>query len=601
MPWLTFHEDADNVAGFGNEGATTWFRANTPAGHAIPQLSEIGIMAAGGVGCSYNGRLYVTNQYTDNVLVDEHLRLHRLGITAPDVVPVLASGGGGPISGLSGLHIGYVSFYDILTNERSSLSAASVEFDNVAGANAITWTSLPTSAPGNARVTHIELWRSVDGGAIRFVGRRTIGTTTATEQIPTLALGEVAPDFFERFPPCKMNAMYHDRMFLAGDRQNPDTLYASAMFFPERFEGLTFRTRNGEPITAIINVRDMLLVCCPSSSYILQGYSEDDAVFSMSEPELGAINMRGVKLAHGNAIIPNSKSIYLFNGSWHNIMPDSMDEWRRCYDLFPEEFEAGFGIFSPAEDIYKFCVTNILTQSFEGIQPVFHDFYLPSGGVVGSLYWVGDMRPCVPQLEGTFGQPHWSFDFRQREDLCNAIVAVPGWTRPQCMTGSLGDGYLRLENSTIDFTDDGDFYDNTFSVQTGGYLMGQPGGGPEDGKTLKRLWTYVRSEDNLWEMRVVGGDDEANYGLTAPLQVFNNQIQYRTAVSPSIATTVFDDLEFRAGFKGVHHHVPEKVSGRAFFVMVFAAAPEHVIFRGFGGTWIPGPATRGVALVTLLE
>lgn len=589
MPWIAFQQGPDVVSGFGQTSAACWFRPDDPTRYDIPQLTDIAVLAARGSGALYEGRMYVCGQYTDNVMIDEHMRLHRLGIDAPITKPTLASGGGGPISGMVGVHLGYISFYDEITGERSSLSASSASFNN-AGANAITWTNIPTTAP-NPRVTHVELWRSVDGGAIRFVGRRTIGVSTATEQIATLALGEVAPDFFERFPPCKINAVYHDRHVMAGNREAPDTLYLSAMFFPERFEGLTFKTRNGEPIVGLVNVRDMLLVLCPESSYILQGYSEEDAVFSMSEPELGALGHHGIKLAHGNAIIPNSKSIYLFNGSWHNIMKDGMDEWRQAYDEAPEAFEQGFGIYDPVADVYKFGMFGAVSAE----NNAFSDIYNPTGLNTGTLYYVADMRPTVPQIEGTFAPPNWSFDFRNREDLCAAVLAVPGWTRPQVVTGSV-DGFLRIENQGFG-DDDEDTYGNRFTIITKGYNMDDPGGGPEDGKTLRRLWSYVESETSDWLFKAIGGDEHAYLSMVNEDGLFG----FEDDVDGSLASYNDGSLEGPYTPKTVHIHPVEKVSGRAFFFMVSVPSPSAVVFRGLGGTYGPGPITRPPLILGVIE
>lgn len=581
MPWIVFTEEADT--GFGTLGEALWLRADASVGTVIPQPEDICILARRGSGVNYQGRLYVVDQYTDNILIDEHMRMHRMGIDAPALKPVLASGGGGPITGMVGTHIGYISFYDSITGERSSLSAASEPFSN-AGANAITWTQIPTSSV-STRVDYIEFWRSVDGGAIRFAGRRTLGVTTFTEQTATLALGEVAPDFFERFPPMRCNAMYHDRLCMAGDKEAPDTLYLSALFFPERFEGLTFKTRNGEPIVGLINVRDMLLVLCPNSSYILQGYSEDDMVFSLSEPDLGALNHHGLKLVHGNAIIPNNKSIYLFNGSWHNLMKDGMEEWRSLVDTHSEDFALGFGNYDPVRDVYKFTVS--------GIDFILGDYYGPPAI---TLSWVADMKPATPQLEGTFNPPNWSFDARNRTDFCSAVLALPGWSRPQLVTGSLSDGRIRKENAEDNFDDDEDQYLKTFTIMTGGYLLGDPGGNAEDGKTLKRLWTYLESEFNNWEMRVVGGDEKAYGAFSNADFLWNTYVTHREVI-PFSATSgeiqIGPDLyTFIGTAKTVHVHGPERVSGRCFFLLVSVASPNHVTFRGFGFTYGPGPIAR---------
>ncbi len=583
MPWIVFTEEADSS--FGHLGEAIWFRPDEDEGTEIPQPSDIQILAVKGSGVLYGGRLYVVNQYTDNILIDEHMRMHRMGIDAPTGVPVLSSGGGGPISGLVGTHIGYVSYLDSITGERSSLSAGSVGFDN-AGANIIAWAGVPTTCP-NPRVDYVELWRSVDGGAIRYVGRRSLGATGITEQIPTLSLGEVAPNFFERFPPGIAVAMYHDRLALAGDEEAPDTLYLSALFFPERYEGLSFKTRNGEPIVGLINVRDMLLVLCPTSSYILQGYSEDDMVFSLSEPDLGALNHNCLALAHGNAIIANTKSIYLFNGSWHNILRTGMEEYRRLYEITPSDFHDAFGIFDPVRDVYKLTLSGGVT-----IPPLLRDIPYIFNTSPSTFSWVADMRPVTPELSGSFVEPNWSFDIRMRTDWCNAVLRVPGWTDPRLVTGS-EDGFIRRENVMENDEDEGDTLGKPFVVSVPAYLLDDPGGAAEDGKTLLRLWTYVKSELTDWKLLVVGGDEDLHEAFRIePLfdQYFEDNI------SASLLAVTMDvggdmkDVVYTP--KTVHVHPIDTISGRAFTAQVVVAGAVDVVFRGLGFTYGPGPITR---------
>ena len=173
------------------------------------------------------------------------------------------------------------------------------------------------------RPTHLELWLSVDGDLPRLAMRVAIGTTSVVESKGIADLGEAFITQFQRFPRCSMNAFYHDRQVMAGDSENPDTVYLSSLFQPERFEGLQFRTRDGKAVTALLATRDFCLVMTRSSAYMLQGYSDLDYTINPVDQSIGAVAHNCNIVIHGNPYVWSEKGPYLYNGGWHPLSPEN--------------------------------------------------------------------------------------------------------------------------------------------------------------------------------------------------------------------------------------------------------------------------------------
>jgi hypothetical protein len=594
MPWLIGELHADGTVG--KTGKDFWCRpdANSTGKFInMPFPSDFRAVDGRLSAITYGDRVYMVGRHTDNSMVDQHFRLLRQGMLAPDVVPTISAVApiGSGVSWASGV-IGYLSFWDEMTGERSPLSAPTTTL--AASSNkAFSWGNLPTSDPFG-RATHLEFWRSVDGGSIRLAVRRQLGVTSAQEEIATLGLGEVAPDSFTRLPRCKINALYHDRQAAAGDVKNPDILYLSAQFFPERYEGLSFRTRRGEPITGLVNVRDMLLVLCPDSSYILQGYNENDLTFELSEPELGCLTHFGIQVIHGNAWIPNHKGIFIFNGSWNPAFIGQENEWKRCLKDDRKAMEQGWGEHDIERETYTFKFNptsfNTLPMAEDGDVPN------PDAVTINTFGWSGNYKEVIPQLSGSFQQPKWSFLVRGRKDKCSALLGVPGATRFDLYTGSAGADNVYAENSSTNFDDQGDTYLGRVTFRSPHLLMDMPGGDADSGKEFTDFWSYVEAENNAWELRLLCGDEEAwRQSWTAPPALSangRNPAIFYDAIAASAETlvTTVPDGSWDLVPKTVHIHQPTNSVGRGLTVIIHASSPNRMKIKGFGGIFLPGPA-----------
>lgn len=525
----------------------------------------------------YKNRFYVCGRGTQNFLVDEFWRVSICGIRPPVEIPTLAASG----TGITGDVVGYFTFYDEKTGERSPLSGASSSL--TLSNQGVSWGNVPTSSK-DPRVSHVEFWRSVDGGSVRFVTRRQIGVPSLTESVATLALGEAFGTTFEAMPRGDINAVYNERMFVAGDSANPDTLYASALFFPERYEGLSFATKNGEPIVALAPAREVLIAFTPRTMYALRGFTEDDMVFKPIEHGVGAINHACVKVIRDNIWFVNDQGFFLWNGGLVQLNKDREEEWKDTYAAYRSDWDAGFAVHDSARKTYVYYA------------------YL-NGVTAGALFTgrVPDPAEVVPKQFGwgisyremeSGGPPIHFLDVMSREAAWGAEIALPGTKRSDTYLGFC-DGHIRQFDDTDD-NDDGDNYDKLLVIRTGAQHFGDPGNMPNGGKTLVEAWSYMECENDAWEIHFKAGDDSAVDYMLPP---DNDDTYFKENIVASEETSHnYDGRNFTLTAKTVHPHRPEKVTGRTIGIEIQVSNPLGVRWSGWGGRYEPGPATRPVSI-----
>jgi hypothetical protein len=405
VPWGVFTQ-LQSGDGSGTEAKAYWTRPIAPELLPIPVADFLEMpLPSSVVGmkhriswAKYEGRDYGVGGWTDNLIWTEHMELVRQGIEAPNVVPNVSLVAG---PGVTGEIICYLAYFDEKTGERSSLSAPSATL--TASNQQVAWASFP--APLDNRPTHIELWRSVDGTLPRLVMRRQLGVVSVTEGVSEL--GEAFIEEFRRFPRCRFNVIYHERQFMAGDDEHPDTLYLSALNAPERWAGLTLRTRNGERIIGLMVVRDRLVVICPFSRYSVFGYTEDDLEMQISEPQIGGLNHWSVAMVHGNAWIWTQLGLYLSDAASSFYLTNDIEaKFTEQYRGHRDAYEDAWAVHDPVRHVIKLYVGN-------------HDDV-----VDGQAYWVANYDEVVSQVGGQLGQPRWSYDKRGRTDHCAGLLAL---------------------------------------------------------------------------------------------------------------------------------------------------------------------------------
>lgn len=248
------------------------------------------------------------------------------------------------------------------------------------------------------RATHLELWISLAGDYARLAMRVPIGTTSVVESKTLADLGEAFITPFQRLPRCTMNAVYHDRQILAGDPENPDTVYLSELFYPERFTGASFRTRDGRPITGLLATRDYCLVFTRNSTYMLQGYTDNDYSMTVVDQSIGSVGHKCNITIHGNPYIWTEKGPMMFNGSWHPLSPEN--RWLPVSDSIvapaSPQYSAG-QMMEATEDPY--FNTYIMSNAHVASRELGHPFADQNGLLVMDQYQSVEVSAHTPTEE----------------------------------------------------------------------------------------------------------------------------------------------------------------------------------------------------------
>lgn len=363
----------------------------------------------------YVNRTYIVGGFTQNMLIDEMFRACVQGISPPH--PPVVSAGAGAVAQIGYLRFydeitgersslspgteftgnttrswstlpssvpaeviniegdatianGYVqgvegvtNFQDLRPGDRIALVSGQTRWAQVRSIQSPVFMTIDdTTMAGTSqllvkpfsRVSHVELWVSVGGALPRFILRVRIGTTSITESVATLALGEAFVDSYEPMPRGSYNVIYNSRQIVAGVPGQLDRVFVSQIGFPERYGGLNFQTKYGEPTVGLIRTRDYVIVLCPDSSYRLQGYTEDDFVMQGLEPKMGGIGHAVNAVCGGRVFIPSREQIQVFDGSFHDAMPQRSREWASKLKAYADAFQMGRGIVDPTGQTYRF-------------------------------------------------------------------------------------------------------------------------------------------------------------------------------------------------------------------------------------------------------
>jgi hypothetical protein len=137
-------------------------------------------------------------------------------------------------------------------------------------------------------------------------------------------------------------------------------------------------------------------------------------------------------------------------------------------------------------------------------------------------------------------------------------------------------------------------------------VLGDVGGGDDEGKKIVRCWSYLESENSDWKLRIWSGDERAyppfsGINLIRELKPGGESIAAsgQSGVYPAApAAAVYNTLSQP---KSVHSHQPEsEVAGRGFTFEFRFQLPSAVRFYGFGFVVEPGRARRPIVEATLV-
>lgn len=523
---------------------------------------------------TYQRYTYVVGQYSPGLVIDPHnLKVYQNGIPRPGVAPVIAAAAGAP--GITATDvIGYVTFAIKLPDGKILMESNPSPESNTIGlsSQSIDWSNLPTAC-ANPAVNTIRLYRSVAGTVPRFAAERDLGTSTVSgEEVPTLALGSQLPNTEGTLnnahgvpPNCRAIESYGERAWYAIDPVFPDRVWFSEIGKPWAVGPISFfATRDGEAVTGIKKLRDQLIVFCKRSTYVIQLFSADiaDAVQTKISPNIGTISHHSIVNIDNRLWFAGEDGVYTYDGSFQYQMEDLRDYWKGEYTDTANDWKTAYENCYGSDDRFW--------RTYKLLIPRPSDL-----AEIQGFFYIGHY---------SFGPTMWSFDQRARRERCQL-----GHSMQYVFTGS-DDGFVRLENAADNFNDNNDTDIMKLLIRTPLLLFDKPGGDAEEGgKIFHKLYTYLESESNDWELRVVAGDEDAYQQFTPD----NTLYYWKDDVGESLL--VREDVE---GFdytycaKSVHVHYPELVAGRGLMIEIYAEAPENMKYRGFGGYFGPGPAGR---------
>lgn len=661
--------------------------------------------------CNYAGRLYITGAYSYNTVLDEQHRMWRQGIMPAAEIPDVTGSGvangnyayyswfdeytneRSPLS--KGLEIGDTAprtwsnlptrppddiyaaaddvtsttgndftypvggtgnrLYQLRPGDKMSVDGGAwsqcaffnpLMFDRAMGANVAPASCVVVPV---TRATHLELWLSLDGDLPRLAMRVAVGTTTVVESTTVDQLGEAYITAFQRFPRCRFNTIYHDRQVMAGDAENPDTVYLSALFFPERYEGLLFRTRDGQSVTGLLATRDYCLVFTRNTTYILQGYTDSDYSMTVVDQSLGSVGHNCNIVIHGNPYVWTEKGPFMFNGQWHPLSPEN--RWNPVSDqnsiLQDARLEAGQRMIATDDPRFN---TYIVSAAHVAARDIGAPFSLPKIDQLHRYYAVVDYTLVQPESGGNMMPSRVSFDSSfYGADYANGGGSVsadgdPGATnslefmkflRNRWGAGALyhiggrwnsfqdaafrpfsfaiipmfnGDTTNMLSNpysgDEVEVT--GPYYIRMPSrILTGFYYFDSPDAYCMESKSFKRLWFHMRrlktefdyirafaTPDSGYWNRYFNAYDNFVFPTVAPVgddpvvMPFPDGSMFLENHFQHVATDTYDVARPEAGIGDIIlPNMPEFLSGRGLWLDIYGYGLQ---FHGFGAQFVQG-------------
>jgi len=117
-------------------------------------------------------------------------------------------------------------------------------------------------------------------------------------------------------PPCEIGTVYKNFVFLAADKRNPQRLYFSKLGNPFSFPDYHYievGQDDGDRITALVPLSDMLLIFKENHLYLLTGYSTNTFEVRYVAP-VGAVAKRGAVAVDDTVYFIAYDGIYATNG-----------------------------------------------------------------------------------------------------------------------------------------------------------------------------------------------------------------------------------------------------------------------------------------------
>jgi len=437
------------------------------------------------------------------------------------------------------------------------------------------WTLQSTTA--EARVTQVRGYRSMNGGNYRLAFEVPYGTTTFTENVKTNQLLQTGPSG-HYIPPYGVSfaAKAFGRMWYARTNEYGHRLWGSQGGLPQYVPLTNFRdTDDRETITGLAKSRDVLIVFCLNSTYILRkhGSSGFDFTLQKIDSAVGCTSHWAIREIHNKLWFPSTDGVWLYDGGLRFAMEDVRNFYRADYEANRDSFKEAFAIDDRTGKNYLLFTPRPSKLTF-GREPT----------PVGTVCYVGNYVNFEPSIGGENAEPDWSLDLYERIHT-SAVYSEIGET----IIASEDFAIRQFDEENDD--DDGDTLQKHMVILTGHQLFMDPGDDINSAKTFKPYYAHMESEFNAWTVSLLGGDEAAARGIA----VDNLNTWWKNDIAASEHWDIVGTPPALAKFvpKSVHFMVPEKVSGRGLTGLYEAVLTKKMSFRGFGGWYEPGPATRG--------
>jgi hypothetical protein len=205
------------------------------------------------------------------------------------------------------------------------------------------------------------------------------------------------------------------------------------------------------------------------------------------------------------------------------------------------------------------------------------------------------------------GLVHWyDDDYETPGDPVGLATHLAYLARPGRRIGNVFVGDDKGRIFVEDTEDATPFVGESFIVPSH-LIVGDAGGGPDEGKHVVRCWSYVESERSAWELRIWSGDERAYppFGDPDLVNLIREVKPWGETIAASEQTGIYPAApaaqthDTLAQPKTVHSHQPEKeTSGRGFTWEFRFLNPLGVRFYGFGFVSEPGRARRPIVQAT---
>lgn len=176
---------------------------------------------------------------------------------------------------------------------------------------------------GYGKTQQIRVYRyDNDNGNYKFIKAIDEGVSTPNSYVYFFDLpyeygyGEIAEFDNTPPPPCRIGTVYKNFVFMAGDVANPERIYFSKLGNPFSFPDyhyITVGQDDGDRITALVALSDMLLIFKERHLYLLAGYDTQTFEVKYIAP-VGAVAERSAVAVDDTVYFVGYDGIYATNG-----------------------------------------------------------------------------------------------------------------------------------------------------------------------------------------------------------------------------------------------------------------------------------------------